>query len=254
MITPFQPTCFQGWINAVFNSVWTYLILAVFFLLLLILTLAACWRSKKNKANRRPAQPLGPGSDPGSCEDQLLRSIQTLTGRPQTILLAAAGLDCMPVTIPIRIAMNSSGQKKRCLLIDLDTRRNAVWKAFGLDVKDGPAPSFPAPSGIQNLAILPAHYFERTRSMNIRAITKNAKNQYDLILINAPFLDGHPDRKLITASSRYAFVFAKETAQVDRLKKLCRAERCKVLGCFRIQKNGSAAPNGRQEASPPPRP
>lgn len=246
---------FQGWINTVLSSVWTYIVLAVFFALLLLLMVVHFVRSKRSKTRVSEPAVLTSGNGNKACEEKLIHSIETLVGNSKTVLMAAAGLECLPVTVPIRIAMVSSEKNRRCLLIDLDTRRNAVWKAFGLDSRPTPAFSFPAPSGIKNLAVLPAHYFEQNKQMNIKSITQHAQQQYDLILINAPFLDGHPDRKMIAASSQYAFVFAKEPSQADRLQKLCKDVRCKVLGCYKLQKNGSSGPAPKpEEASQPPHP
>lgn len=244
---------FQGWINTVFGSVWTYLILALFFVMLIVSMLAYLLRGKINKTCLSEPMFLNSGNGYKACEENLIPLIETLRGASKTILLAAAGLDCMPVTVPIRIAIVSSEKNQRCLLIDLDTRRNAVWKAFGLDAGNAAPAAFPTPSGIKNLAVLPAHYFEQNKWMNIRSITQNAQKQYDLILINAPFLDGHPDRKMITASSQYAFVFANDAIQVDRLQKLCRESRCKVLACYKIRKNGSpdSSPKPKAASQPP---
>ena len=236
---------FQGWITTVFGSLWTYLILASLFTLLLGLMLVHFLRSKNPKNSSAEADALNTCDSSGACEEKLLQLIETLNGNSKTILLAAAGLECMPVTVPIRIAIKSSEKNKRCLLIDLDFKRNAVWKAFGLDRQNIPAASLPAPSGIKNLSVLPAHYFEQNKIMNIGPITKNAQKLYDLILINAPYLDGHPDRKMITSSSQYAFVFAKETPQVQRLQGLCHAGQCTVLGSYSIRKNGTPAPSGQ---------
>jgi hypothetical protein len=237
---------FQGWMNTIFGSVWTYLLLGLFFVAVLLIMLIY---SRSNKSPQSdPQKPLSLNSSNVSlnCESKLISCLETLPGSSKTVLLAAAGLDCLPVTVPIRIAILSSEKNRRCLLIDLDTKRDAVWKAFGLNSTPGSAP-FPAPSGIQNLSIVPAHYFKQNKQMNIASITRSARQQYDLILINAPYLDGHPDRKMITSSANYAFVFAKEPPQADRLTKLCTDCRCKVLGCYKTQKNGSRpAPGSAQ--------
>jgi hypothetical protein len=237
---------FQGWMNTIFGSVWTYLLLGLFFVFLLVVMLIYSRSNKSPKHDPQDSALLNSFNGSGDCESELLGCLESLGGGSKTVLLAAAGLDCLPVTVPIRIAMLSSEKNLRCLLIDLDTKRDAVWKAFGLNSHPGSA-AFPASSGIQNLAIVPAHYFEQNKQMNIVSITRSARKQYDLILINAPYLDGHPDRKMITSSANYAFVFAKEPPQADRLTKLCTAGRCKVLGCYKTQKNGSpAAPASAQ--------
>ena len=223
----------------VFGSVWTYVILMSFFALLLVLMLVHFLRNRNLKKPAVNTDSVNECSESRTCEEKLLHTIETLSRAPKTVLLAAAGLEYMPVTVPIRIAMEVSAKKQRCLLIDLDTRRNAVWKAFGLEAHHSSTAASPIPSGIRNLSVLPALYFEQNKVMNIGSITRSAEKQYDLILINAPYLDGHPDRKMITSSAQYAFVFAKEPSQIDRLQQLCNSGHCKVLGCYKMQKNGS---------------
>lgn len=242
---------FQGWIQVLFSSPWTYVAIGSFFLFLLIFM--SVWYLQSSTQARSSHSETTDSGDPGGTvsENQLYHLIEALGNRPKIVLLAAAGLECMPVTVPIRIAILSSEKKQRCLLIDLDTKRNAVWRAFGLERQENASGSLPAPSGIENLFILPAHYFEQNRCMDLRSITRNVGSPYSLILINAPCLDGHPDRKIITASSRYAFVFAKEAAQMERLRDLCQSQRCKILGCYKIRTNGLPG-SANPEASLPP--
>jgi hypothetical protein len=234
---------FQGWMNAIFGSTLTYLLLGVFFAGVLVLMSFYLRSSKSPKPDPKDADRLNSCQGSGDCESKLLSCLESLGGDSKTVLLAAAGLDCLPVTVPIRIAILSSEKNKRCLLIDLDTKRDAVWKSFGPSSPSGMS-AFAAPSGIRNLSIVPAHYFEQNKQMNIASIARNIQKQYDLILINAPYLDGHPDRKMIASSARYAFVFANEPAQADRLAKLCAASRCKILGCYKMQKNGIPSASG----------
>ena len=235
---------FQGWIQTIFGSVWTYVVLASLFTVLCIIMVFRLGSRKKPKKNSSDANPTSTCNG-SACEEKLLKSIETLSGNPKTILLAAAGLQCLPVTVAIRIAVAASENKQQCLLIDLDTRRDAVWKVFGLESQHPVSHSLPVPSGIENLSVLPAHFFQQNKVMNIQTITQNAQNKFDLILINAPYLDGHPDRNLISSSAEYAFVFASETSQVQRLGELCTSGGCKVLASYKVQNNGSATPSAQ---------
>jgi len=230
---------FQGWIQLIFGSVWTYLVLAFIFGVLCIIMVFRLRDRNKAKKTLSDSDRIQNCDGSNLCEDKLLKSIESLYGKPNTILLAAAGLECLPVTVPIRIALAASENKKRCLLIDLDTRRDAVWKAFDLESQHTSSVFLPTPSGVENLSVLPAHFFQQNKVMNIRTIAENAQKNFDLILINAPYLDGHPDRNLISSCAEYAFVFAQETSQIQRLGKLCTTGHCKVLASYKVKTNGS---------------
>lgn len=222
----------QGWLKTVFGAVWTYLFLGFFFAALLIGMLFSSLRtsvfSRSKPCKKQPSASLDSSI---SSETHLLDALQTAGKPPLTVLLGAAGLDCLPLTVPIRLAMLFT-RKHRCLLIDLDTRRDAVWKAFG-NTSPTTFSSLPTPSGFENLFIIPAHYFEQSRQMNLGPILRSAEKQFDYIFINTPYLDGHPDRNLIVSFAEYAFLFARNEPQFHRLTALCRRQKCKILGCYK---------------------
>lgn len=240
---------FQGWMNAVFGTIWTYLFLGGFFAVvlsgMLISTFYSARLSSKNKNKKQePPPPELSGN-----EIHLFEFLHAAIPKPKTVLLAAAGLDCLPVTIPIRLALLSCRSQQRCLLIDLDTKRDAVWKAFARPSSNNSSP-LPISSGIENLFLIPAHYFEQTRQMNLAPLIHHAKKHYDLILINAPYLDGHPDRHFIVSWAEGAFVFAKEASQARRLITLCQSRHCKVLGCYKPLSPASVVSVPSKEAAP----
>jgi len=238
----------QGWLKTIFAAVWTYIFVGSFFALLLIGMLIGFLRTgvfSRSKPRRKQPSPFSDLS--ADSETHLFQVLQTAGKPPLTVLLAAAGLDCLPVTVPIRLAMLSS-RKHRCLLIDLDTRRDAVWKAFG---KTSPVTfsSLPAPSGFENLFIIPAHYFEQSRQMNLGPILRNAEKQFDYIFINTPYLDGHPDRNLIASFAGCAFLFARDEPQFRRLTALCRRQKCKILGCYKPPASASLENSPSKDAA-----
>lgn len=222
----------QGWLKTIFAAVWTYIFIGSFFAVLLIGMLISLFRTSVfSRSNPRQKQPSAPSDLSAGSETHLLDALQTAGKPPLTVLLGAAGLDCLPVTVPIRLAMFSS-RKHRCLLMDLDTRRDAVWKAFA-NTSPAHFSSLPAPSGFENLFIIPAHYFDQSRQMNLAPILRNAEKQFDYIFINAPYLDGHPDRNLIVSFADCAFLFARDESQFHRLAALCHRQKCKILGCYK---------------------
>ncbi len=67
--------------------------------------------------------------------------------KPGSILFAAASRNSLPITIPVNIAIQLAEDKYRCLLIDLDLKRNAIAKAFDIEDKPNPKHLRPMPPG-----------------------------------------------------------------------------------------------------------
>lgn len=219
-----------GWAENLLQSVWTYVLLAAVFACILIGAVALLL--KKPSPRRRSG-----GGDISSAseivqEKELTSQILALRDSPRTVLLAAAGLNCMPVTIPIRMAVNLAAEKKKCLLIDLDTKRDAVARVFAIEPKN--PPSFePVATDVENVHVVAAHVFANSNILNIQMIVRATEKKYDVILLNAPYLDGHPDRRQIASCTPYSILFAQTTAQLERLRDVCKSARCKVIGSYR---------------------
>ncbi len=161
----------------------------------------------------------------------------------KSILFAAAGIKCLPVTIPVNTAIELAGNKKRCLLIDLDLKRDAVAKAFGIADKPAVGDFRPRPCATEfkDLLVWPAHNFAQTKQMNIKPLVEAAIEKFDLVLINAPYLDGSPDRSQIAAAAQCAFIFTQNTTQAKRLAALIKTADCKLIGNIQINQE-----DGRQ--------
>lgn len=216
------------WAESIMQSPWTYIILIAVFLC--IMSVALVLLVKK-------PTPTGAGAIQ---EDELTARILAIKDSPRKVLLAAAGLDCMPVTVPIRTAINLAAADKKCLLIDLDTRRDAVARVFNIPAKN--PPSFePVSTDVENIHVIAAHVFGGTQNMNIQAIARAAEKKYEIILINAPYLDGHPDRRQIAGAARHAILFAQTTPQLDRLQGICKTARCRLIGSYRTVGKPSTA-------------
>jgi Mrp family chromosome partitioning ATPase len=174
----------------------------------------------------KPASQQPPVLDPA-----IYKKIAALSGVNKTVLFAGAGLEHLPVTIPVQTAVKLAGSGKKVLLIDLDMKRNAIAKVFDpseTTVKTCTRPK-PLPSSVENLSFWPADFFARFGQINLRTLIQSASAHFDLLLINAPFLDGHPDRKLIASSAKYGLIFCKTKQQFERLQTLLTLGECQLL-------------------------
>ena len=206
---------------------------------LALCVLIAAMVLKKNKACNKPAAGLlldygnreaTLGLDYHSITERILR----FDSRYKTVLFAAAGLKCLPVTVPVNVAIQLAEKQKQCLLIDLDLKRNAVAKAFDIDehLAKGDFRPKPCPADVKNLWIWPGHYFTQTRQMNIKQIVAAAVKTFDIVLINVPYLDGNCDRRQIASASESAFLFTQNPKQTQRLTELLQTANCKLIATF----------------------
>jgi hypothetical protein len=224
-----------GWANNITASPYVY---GVFGGISLVILLGALWlllRKPKSKTNPVPSvskrlavSSQQPQEDLSS---RIYEKIISLKSLDKSILLAGAGLEYLPVTIPVQTAVRLAQAGKKVLLIDLDTKRNAAARAFDLNenaVKNCVSPK-PLSSPVANLSLWPAEFFVRFGQMNLHSVIQSAENHFDIILTNAPYLDGHIDRKLIASSAKGGFIFCKTTQQFDRLRKLLVQSQCQLL-------------------------
>jgi len=221
-----------GWANNITASPYIY---GVFGGLALVILLGAVWLLlRKPKSKTSPVPSERPTLIRQQCRDISLliyEKIISLKSHDKVILLAGAGLEYLPVTIPVQTAVRLAQAGKKILLIDLDTKRNAAARAFDMNeniVKNCISPK-PLPTPLENLSLWPAEFFVRFGQMNLRSVIQSAENCFDTILINIPYLDGHPDRKLIASSAKAGLIFCKTTQQFDRLSKLLTQSQCQLL-------------------------
>ena len=198
--------------------------------LLKILTALKRRRSKKGiVANLMDTE--GPSSEkPQENYGFIAKQIKRAEKKYKSILFASVGLGSLPVTIPVNVAIRLAKDKKRCLLIDLDLRRDAIAKVFELDSnKDGLSPKA-VQTEFENLWVWPGHNFAQLKQMNIKAIVQKALNRFDFILINAPSLASSLDRRQIISAAQAAFICTKSASEATKLAELMKPLNCMVIG------------------------
>ncbi|MCK5226106.1 MAG: FHIPEP family type III secretion protein, partial [Planctomycetes bacterium] len=105
----------------------------------------------------------------------------------KTILMVSENIEELPVTIPVNIAVRIAQKGLKCLLIDMDSARNAIAKVFDIDLNSPAARTQNAviPSGINNLSLLMAN---NTNEDCCEIITR-IKGQYNCVFIYTPNAD-----------------------------------------------------------------
>ena len=204
-------------------SLWPYLSIggaAVLFLLLVFLVKL----TKKRKGVLKPKkQPVSQNAD----AQKILKVLQKSTS---PVLLAASGLTDLPVTIPVNLAVSLAGTGK-CLLIDLDSKRDALAKVFEVDSSkiETHLKMSPVPTEFENLSVWPARYFDLLKQMNLRSLLDAANKKYDHILLYAPYLTVLADRKQIAFCSKQAVIFCKDSEKATQLHHLLKTCDCEIL-------------------------
>jgi hypothetical protein len=176
------------------------------------------------------------GSDKQPEEDYeaVIRRIKQVRRKYKSILFASIEAEALPVTIPVNVAIGLAKNKKRCLLIDLDLKRDAVAKAFGLDEEQSDLSAKAVQTEIENLWVWPSYYFSRAKQMNVTEIVEKAEYRFDFILINAPSLVSSLDRRQIVLAARAAFTCTKNTSETKKLAELIKPLDCTIIGHIQI--------------------
>ena len=212
------------------------IVAGVIVIILFMLTLIILRRRKFKKVINVNLTDGGEGGDKpaeGSYEP-IVKRIRQVKRKYRSILFTSTEAEALPVTIPVNVAMRLAKSKKLCLLIDLDLKRDAVAKAFGLDAEQSSLRAKAVQTEIENLWVWPGHYFSQSRQMNVTGIVEKAEDSFDFILINAPSLVSSPDRKQIILAARAAFICTKNTSEMKKLAELIKPLDCTIIGHIQI--------------------
>jgi Mrp family chromosome partitioning ATPase len=218
-----------------------YIVIAGTVIVFLIALFLVFQKTPSGKTSGKPKQKVN-SSDHGGIAaaaadypliaDRILK----LPGKNKSIIFAAPNISSLPTTIPVNIAIQLAKNKTRCLLIDLDVKRNAVAKAF--DIQSSPAPATSRPTAHQTpfklLYIWPAHNFTQMKQMNIVALVTAALKKFDYVLINAPYIADSPDRKHIVAAAQYCLLFSHDTTQAEPILELIKQTKCKLIANIQV--------------------
>lgn len=198
----------------------------VLFLAVLSYVVFSAIRKRKKRPSKKQGSPEKTPCDINY--EHIIDAIKKQNGRARSLLLAASSLTDLPVTVPVNIAFRLA-ETHKCLLVDLDTKRNAISRVFDIDLTqaNGAVQAGSYPTSLDNLFVWPARNFEVLRQMNLRALLGGAVKKYDYILIYAPYLTTLPDRLQIATSARRAIAFTGSNG--TQLMKLLAHCNCHVI-------------------------
>jgi hypothetical protein len=159
-----------------------------------------------------------------------------IEGKYKTILFAASSTNCLPITIPVNVGVCLAQADKKCLLVDLDTQRNAIAKAFEIDEQAGDDLDSPRAhkTSFENLRIWPAQNFVHKNALILEDVIKATKGKFDFVIISAPHLGGSPEHRNIAEASDCAFIFAQNAEDATKLASLMKPAKCSIIGNVKI--------------------
>jgi Mrp family chromosome partitioning ATPase len=208
-------------------------VIAITTIALILITLKK--RKSKKSTDTNPADAKeSPYKWPEENYEFITDRIKRVGRKYKSILFASAEIASLPITIPVNVAIGLAKNERRCLLIDLDLKRDAIAEVFELDSnKNGLTPKA-IRTEFENLWVWPGHNFTQLKQMNIKLIVQKAQRKFDFILINAPSLANSPDRKQIISAADAAFICTKTGSEVKKLAELIKPLNCVVIGNIQI--------------------
>lgn len=166
----------------------------------------------------------------GRLYETIVEKIHSANGSAAGILMAGTSVEALPVTVPVNAALRLAAGSKKCLVIDLDVKRDALSKAF--DVKNTDELARPCRTGIENLLVWPAHNFGKMRKTDVPFLVRKAREQFDYVIINAPEFPYIQERRAIAAATDISFIFSDSAQTPVNMKNLLRASNSRLMGTF----------------------
>lgn len=151
-------------------------------------------------------------------------------GSLATALLCSESVDLLAVSTAVNICVELADRGKKCLLIDADTSRNAVYKVFDIDPKSG---SGPFDSCVDDLAVWSVGSECKEIGSDLTKKISEVGGDFDCIIIYAPRIeDSHYYGKLAGFVNVAAFATGGSKTQagyIYQLKELLASVDCKCI-------------------------
>lgn len=187
------------------------------------------FRKRKKKTKKIPSEKASSSTGDKAETDVLAIKIKSIKKSRRVVLLAAERLSDLPVTVAVHLGLHLANSK-RCLVIDLDIKRDSLATVFDIDSSsiDITLKLLPLSTAVDNLSIWPARFFGLLRQMNLKDLIESAEIKFDTILLYAPYLPALVDRRQIASLCDQAIVFSSENKN-SNLYQLLENSKCKIL-------------------------
>ena len=170
----------------------------------------------------------------------LSRRLVRAGNKYKVVLLAASSVKCLPITIPVNVSICLAEEGKRCLLVDMDLKRDAIAAAFQIEEDSDTMPESPVSyeTSFENLRLWPAHNFRHISKIGIASVVGEAYGEFDFIIISDPYMDESAAQKQVAESAECGIVFAKDAAETGRLTQLLKTSQCSLIGNVQVTSAG----------------
>ena len=136
----------------------------------------------------------------------------------QVILIASDNIASLPVTVPVNLAVELGCADMKCLIVDLDLKREAISNVF--DIGKGKDNTAIIESGVTGISVLCASWINENSIEQTSDIIKSAVNNYDRILIYAPDIRLSAKVEAVCLCCDSAMLFGKDTEYGEELSSL----------------------------------
>jgi hypothetical protein len=174
---------------------------------------------------------------------ELVRSKST--EETKALLMGAGCAEELPVTVPVNIAIRLAQQHQRCLLVDLDSERDAVAQVFDDGGRDHGIQGevCEIPTCISNLWICPASSLFKGEQdhglLKLNDLLTDLKGRYDQLIVYAPNIGSVAEWEDVTEGIDLAMLFGNKESEVrgsalGRSYRLLSDSGCEVLRPFEV--------------------
>jgi hypothetical protein len=142
-----------------------------------------------------------------------------------------AGVENVPVTIAVNVAMTLCKAGKKCLLVDTDVRRDAVAKAFGIEnsTELSGREARPYETEFEGLLVWAGHNFSDRNVVVADDLVRGAMDRFDFVVVNMPYAKDVAGWERLLASASRGIIYSGNAGQAGELTGMMRAARCEVV-------------------------
>ena len=141
----------------------------------------------------------------------------------------------MDVTVPVNVAVHLARKGQKCLLIDLDTERDAISKVFEVDSSRGESGA--VSTNVSGLWLWPGRYFTtdsgKTDITGLKDVIYASAGQYDRLIIYAPNIRQLTDTSELAGCVDSAMLFGADehiqSSSIIDFRELLTRHNCGIL-------------------------
>ena len=146
-------------------------------------------------------------------------------------VLVFAGIEELPVTISVNIAITLSKAGKKCLLVDTDAGRDAVAKVFDIENTEvfSGTEARPYETDFEGLQVWAGHNFSDRRGVGADELVRGAVTRFDFVVVNAPQIKQVGEWDKILEAASQGVIYSSNASQAEELMGAMKAANCEII-------------------------